>query len=267
MRCVRLRRACIEIASGEPRVSLATVDVESPKAGYRAAAHEENVAPRPAVARDTPFIVLAAYNESATIHHVVLELTARYRNVVVVDDGSTDGTFALARAAGAAVLRHVVNRGQGAALQTGIEYSLARGAACIVTFDSDGQHRADDIPVLIEPIERGECDIVLGSRFLGSTENMPRSRRWVLKAGVWFTRFTSGLAVTDAHNGLRAFSRRAGHSTTSREETTGDGRSDDDASGMGSAYCVRRRRSTSSSSPAAIVAGLAGSARSSVGFA
>jgi glycosyltransferase involved in cell wall biosynthesis len=102
----------------------------------------------------------------------------------------------------------VINRGQGAALQTGITYALARSADYIVTFDSDGQHRVEDIARLVAPIERAEVDITLGSRFLGQAVNMSIWRRLLLKAGVVFTRVFSGIKVTDTHNGLRGFSRR-----------------------------------------------------------
>lgn len=137
------------------------------------------------------------------------ELRSLHLNVVVIDDGSQDDTAERAKCAGAMLLRHVINRGQGAALQTGIEYSLAHGAKFVITFDSDGQHCTKDLPNLLAPILRGEVEIVLGSRFLGRVENMPWTRWLLLKAAVGFTRLTSGMRVTDAHNGLRAFSRRA----------------------------------------------------------
>lgn len=156
-----------------------------------------------------PHLVLPAFNEAATIGEVVRGLRARYRHVVVVDDGSVDETAREARAAGATVLRHVLNRGQGATLQTGIRFCLERGAECLVTFDSDGQHRVADVPALVEPIYRGEADVVLGSRFLGAGREMPASRRLLLRGAVLFTWMVSGLKLTDAHNGLRAFSRRA----------------------------------------------------------
>lgn len=137
------------------------------------------------------------------------ELRSHYPNVIVIDDGSQDDTAARAKHAGATLLRHAINRGQGAALQTGIEYSLAKGAEFVITFDSDGQHCVDDLPNLLTPILRSEAEVVLGSRFLGRVENMPWTRWLLLKAAVGFTRLTSGMRVTDAHNGLRALSRRA----------------------------------------------------------
>ena len=155
------------------------------------------------------WVVIPAFNEAAAIGSVIADLRPFAGNIVVVDDGSKDGTADAAHEAGAVVLRHVINRGQGAALQTGIEYALRRGASAIVTFDSDGQHSAADVPTLLAPLREGRADIVLGSRFLGSTESMPRLRRIVLRFAVLFTRSVSGLKVTDAHNGMRAFSRRA----------------------------------------------------------
>lgn len=162
-----------------------------------------------AAARRALFIVIAAFNEAAAIGEVVRELCAGYPNVVVVDDGSRDATSEQARAAGALVLRHLINRGQGAALQTGITYALQHGARVIATFDADGQHCPDDLPALVLPILRGEVDICLGSRFLGQDSLMPRARRHMLRAAVAFTRVTSGMRLSDTHNGLRAFSRRA----------------------------------------------------------
>lgn len=156
------------------------------------------------------YVVIPAYNEQASIGRVVSEVVGRYPNVVVVDDGSVDETSVTARVSGAIVLRHLVNRGQGAAIQTGIEFARSHGAGCIVTFDADGQHRVEDIAALIAPIQSGECEIVLGSRFLRpTTTNMPRSRRFLLGLGVLFTRLVNRVRVTDTHNGLRAFSRRA----------------------------------------------------------
>ena len=153
-------------------------------------------------------LVIAAFNEGSAIGQVVTELLPRY-SVVVVDDGSRDDTAQAARAAGAHVLRHLINRGQGAALQTGITYALQQGARFVVTFDADGQHQASDLPALVGPIARGEVDICLGSRFLEHADEVPMGRRILLMAAVVFTLITSRVRLTDAHNGLRAFSRRA----------------------------------------------------------
>jgi glycosyltransferase involved in cell wall biosynthesis len=161
------------------------------------------------VVKDTTYIVIPAFNEERAIRAVVAELRVSWTHVVIVDDGSCDATALVARQSGATVLMHVINRGQGAALQTGIVHALRCGAQIVVTFDSDGQHRAEDVDTLIAPITEGRAEVVLGSRFLGSTENMPVLRRLILRAATTFTRITSGVRVTDAHNGLRAFSRSA----------------------------------------------------------
>jgi glycosyltransferase involved in cell wall biosynthesis len=138
----------------------------------------------------------------------VSDLVRHRHAVLVVDDGSHDETGAKACAAGAKVVTHPVNFGQGAALQTGIRFALASGAEYIVTFDADGQHRAADIAALIGALKTQHADFALGSRFLGHAPAMPAARRLVLKFATWFTRVTTGLKVTDTHNGLRAMTRR-----------------------------------------------------------
>ena len=161
------------------------------------------------VPTDRVFIVIAAFNEARTIRDVVQKLLVHYPDLVVVDDASSDGTALCLKGLKVFLLRHILNRGQGAALQTGITFALEQGADVIVTFDADGQHHEKNIPALVEPILRGECDVSLGSRFLGSAHNLPFTRRVILKAGVLFTRMASGIKVTDVHNGLRAFSSEA----------------------------------------------------------
>jgi glycosyltransferase involved in cell wall biosynthesis len=153
------------------------------------------------------FIVMPAYNEARVIGPIVRAVRARYPDVIVVDDGSTDETAREAQDAGALVARHVLNRGQGAALQTGITLALGRGADVVVTFDSDGQHRIEEIERLVEPVSTGRADVALGSRFQGAADRIPPLRRFVLRCATRFTRLVSGIEVTDAHNGLRAFSR------------------------------------------------------------
>ncbi len=157
-------------------------------------------------------VVVPAYNEERTIGGVVKCLLTKAAHVVVVDDGSTDTTAKRAEESGAFVLRHPINRGQGAALQTGMHFALLQDADIIVTFDADGQHDEADLAALIEPILQGECEATLGSRFLGRAENIPRSRLVLLKLGVWFARLVTRMKVTDVHNGLRAFSARAARS-------------------------------------------------------
>jgi glycosyltransferase involved in cell wall biosynthesis len=158
-----------------------------------------------AVAPTGATIVIAAYNEATVIAEVVADVLRTFDHVVVVDDGSSDGTAALARAAGADVVRHPVNLGQGAALVTGIRHALATHAPeYVVTFDADGQHRTVDAAAMVDRARDEDVQVVLGSRFLGSS-NATGARRVLLRAATWFTRMTSGLQVTDAHNGLRVF--------------------------------------------------------------
>jgi glycosyltransferase involved in cell wall biosynthesis len=106
------------------------------------------------------------------------------------------------------VVRHPINLGQGAGLQTGIAFALAQGADVVVTFDGDGQHRAQEIERLIGALREQGADFALGSRFLGTAMRVPKARRVLLKLATWFTRLTTGLQVTDTHNGLRAMTRR-----------------------------------------------------------
>lgn len=150
------------------------------------------------------WIVIAAWNEARVIRGVVSEVVAAGWAVVVVDDGSQDDTAAAASVPGAVVLRHAINRGQGAALQTGIQYALRRGARHIVTFDADGQHSVEDIPELIAAL--ATHDIALGSRFLGKDAiGTTRRRRALLRTATSISNRMSGMKLTDAHCGLRAF--------------------------------------------------------------
>jgi glycosyltransferase involved in cell wall biosynthesis len=159
---------------------------------------------------DRVWIVIPAYNEVRSIGRVLTELRdVGVQNVVVVDDGSSDATAETAARYDVWVLRHIVNRGQGAALQTGIEFAVKHHAGIIVTFDADGQHCVGDLPGLVEPIEQGRCEVVLGSRFRGASPGIPWTRKLLLKAAVVGTRLTTGLSVTDTHNGLRAMTQAA----------------------------------------------------------
>lgn len=154
------------------------------------------------------WVVIAAYNEAIVIAETVADVLHSVGNVVVVDDCSVDETSQNALLAGAHVLRHPINLGQGAALQTGIQYALSKGCEYVVTFDADGQHSAQEILPMLDALRQSNSDIVLGSRFLGSTLNLPWQRRWVLKAAILFTHFTGGIKLTDVHNGFRIMTRQ-----------------------------------------------------------
>jgi glycosyltransferase involved in cell wall biosynthesis len=156
--------------------------------------------------------VIPAYQEATRIAAVVRALAARVDGVVVVDDGSRDDTAEVARREGARVLRHAVNRGQGAALKTGTLAALAAGAEAVVHFDADGQHGADALEALLAPLRQGRADVVLGSRFLGlASASMPPARRLLLLAARQFNRVALGVSreLTDPQSGLRALSARA----------------------------------------------------------
>jgi polyprenyl-phospho-N-acetylgalactosaminyl synthase len=172
---------------------------------------------RPNKRSDGVWIVVPAFNEAQAIASVLADLRRTGYQIGVVDDGSADATAELAMQAGATVVRHPVNLGQGAALQTGIKFALLRGANFIVTFDADGQHRVDEIATLLSALVLHRADFALGSRFLGRAANMPTSRRLLLQAAISFTRATPGLAITDAHNGLRAMTRRGAQTINLRQ--------------------------------------------------
>lgn len=155
-------------------------------------------------------VVVPVHNEAKVLATVLGDLVAVFPHVIVVDDGSNDGSAEVARAAGALVLRHAVNLGQGAALQTGFEYVLAETPLeYVVTFDGDGQHDPADAHAMLQFADERSLEAVLGSRITGSATGQPWTRRLLLRAGVIFTRWSTGLAVTDTHNGLRVLSRSA----------------------------------------------------------
>jgi glycosyltransferase involved in cell wall biosynthesis len=150
------------------------------------------------------WVVIPAYNEASVLTGSIQDLLRLGVSVVVVDDGSADDTAAVARVAGALVLRHPVNLGQGASLQTGIDFALSRGARVLVSFDADGQHLARDVPALLAALDEG-ADVALGSRFSGHIEGASRGRILFLQSVVLVSNTLSGLRLTDAHCGLRAF--------------------------------------------------------------
>lgn len=159
----------------------------------------------------TVFVVVPAFNEARVIRRGLQRLLGLGYQIVVVDDGSSDETWSILRSMPVHSLRHPVNLGQGAALQTGMSYALSHGADAIVHFDADEQHRVEDIEVLLEPLRRGEADVALGSRFLRTedAEAVPPRRRLVLRAAVVVNGLLTGMWLTDAHNGMRALNRRA----------------------------------------------------------
>lgn len=150
------------------------------------------------------WIVIPLYNEATVVGQVITGLAAHFEHILCVDDGSTDDSVAVALAAGARVLRHPVNLGQGAALQTGFAYVAGMpGARYIVTFDADGQHRIEDALGMLRTAREHDLAIVFGSRFLDERTQPGWLKKIVLKTAVFVTNRTTGLRLTDAHNGLR----------------------------------------------------------------
>jgi glycosyltransferase involved in cell wall biosynthesis len=157
------------------------------------------------------WIVVPAYNEAAVIGEVIADLRSVFDHVVCVDDGSQDDTGAIALRAGAHLVRHPVNLGQGAAIQTGIEYARSQpGAEVFVTFDADGQHRVKDVMRMIDKLTAEDVDIVIGTRFAdqGVHSEVPLLKRIVLRTAVWLSPRSRRLNLSDAHNGLRVFNRK-----------------------------------------------------------
>nr|WP_109473725.1 glycosyltransferase family 2 protein [Ornithinimicrobium cavernae] len=156
------------------------------------------------------WLVIPLYNEATVIADVITAARETFPHVVCVDDASTDGSGVAARAAGAVVVTHPFNLGQGAALQTGISYVLqATDAAYVVTFDADGQHRVEDAAAMVRRAKDEDVAIVFGSRFLDDRTKPGLLRRLILKGAVWITNQQTGLRLSDAHNGLRVIRRDA----------------------------------------------------------
>jgi glycosyltransferase involved in cell wall biosynthesis len=161
--------------------------------------------------RSKVFVVIPAYNEGRVLANTVWALLPYGYSVVVVDDGSRDDSAAGLAGLAVHYLRHPINLGQGAALQTGMDYALRQGAEFIVHFDADGQHPADRIESFLDPLRTGECDLVTGSRFLVAEDQalVPASRRFLLKGAVLVSGILTGVWLSDAHNGFRALTAEA----------------------------------------------------------
>jgi len=150
-----------------------------------------------------------AYNEDRFLGSVVLKLRTLGYMVLVVDDGSTDSTVSVAESAGAIVVRHPVNRGKTAAVQTVFEHARKLDLSALVLLDGDSQHDPSDVERLVAPVLSGQADMVVGSRFIGAPSEIPRWRVAGQHALTLATNLGSGLHVTDTESGFRAFSRRA----------------------------------------------------------
>ncbi|MFI7674930.1 glycosyltransferase family 2 protein [Actinophytocola sp. NPDC049390] len=155
------------------------------------------------------WLVVPVYNEGPVVAEVINEALRVFPNIVCVDDGSKDNSAEQIRRTGAHLVRHPVNLGQGAAIQTGVEYARAQpGAAYFATFDSDGQHLVSDVERMVQRLRDEPLDILVGTRFHGSTEHIPFLKRLVLKTVVALSPRLRKLHLSDAHNGLRVFNKK-----------------------------------------------------------
>ena len=157
------------------------------------------------------FVVIPAYGESKVIGRTLAPLIQSGYQVVVVDDGSPDDTEAALRGLPIYYLRHSINLGTGAARQTGMTFALRKGAEYVVHFDADGQHDASEIPKMIEPLLAGRADVTLGTRFhrKEDIDEIPTVRKFVLRGAILVNAIMTGVRLSDAHNGFRAFNRDA----------------------------------------------------------
>ena len=154
--------------------------------------------------------VIPAWNEEQNIGPVLTGLKGFADEVIVVDDCSSDRTGAIAEQHGALVLRHPINRGQGAALQTGNAFALKNKADIIVHFDADNQFSAAEIPAMIAPLLAGQADIVFGSRFLGKKSNLPYfKRKIIMPLARMINYYIFRIKLSDPQNGFRALTRES----------------------------------------------------------
>jgi UDP-N-acetylglucosamine---dolichyl-phosphate N-acetylglucosaminyltransferase len=164
----------------------------------------------PNLLKNNIYIVMPAYNESKTIKGIIEELKDRNLNLIIIDDGSSDKTYEIAlksiNSYNGRIYRHILNRGLGAALETGIKAALAKNADIIVTFDADGQHDPEDIFKVCKPIIEGNADVVIGKR---DFEKMPLSKKLGNQIMNAITRIFYGIHVNDSQSGLRALDRKA----------------------------------------------------------
>ena len=158
-------------------------------------------------------IVIPVFNEAGMIAEVVAEVRKTFANVICIDDGSIDDSGRIAKEAGAKTYFHPMNLGQGAALQTGIEAAISNSEIkYLVTFDADGQHSVADAMAMVKRLREGDVEVVFGSRFLDERTEIGTLKKLVLKVAVFYTNALSGVKLTDAHNGLRAFTRNVAES-------------------------------------------------------
>ncbi len=163
------------------------------------------------VENSSVFVVVPSFNEANQIRQTLEPLIREGYSVVLVDDCSTDDTQHVVRDLPIHYIRHPMNLGQGAALQTGMQYAVQAGAKFVLHFDADGQHDWREIPNMLQPLASGEADVALGTRFQRDEDiaAIPLMRRMVLRIAIMVNGFMTGLWLSDAHNGFRAFTHNA----------------------------------------------------------
>lgn len=166
------------------------------------------------MSRARVLVIIPAHNEEASLEATLGEVRrtpagpAFTLDVLVVDDGSRDGTARVARGVGVPVVRHTVNLGVGGALQTGFRYAVERGFDVGVQLDADGQHDPAYLAALLEPVLRRECDLSIGSRFVArSSYRAPLARRFGMMVFSGVVRLALGQRITDTTSGFRAYNR------------------------------------------------------------
>jgi len=157
-------------------------------------------------------VVVPAYNEGSIIASVLHQLEEHFKIIIAIDDGSTDNTWEEINSTSAISLKHLINIGQGGSIRTGFDFALKTGVDYIGTFDADGQHRIKDLLQMYQHISKHpDLDILLGSRFLSEdgAQDISKERKLLLKLATAMSRIMHNLDITDTHNGLRVFSRKA----------------------------------------------------------
>ena len=155
-------------------------------------------------------VIVPIFNEEQVVRRIVQSLVAEKFTTVIVDDGSSDNSLQSISDLPVKILKHSTNFGQGAALQTGFEFAKKNpNLEIFVTFDADGQHQIKDVENIISPIKENKADIVFGTRFQDDKTKMPLLKRIILKLAIRYTNLSTGVPLTDAHNGFRAMNRNA----------------------------------------------------------
>jgi len=152
---------------------------------------------------------IPAYNEQKNIASIIIKLKKNVNEIIVCDDGSSDDTNEIAKELGASVIQHKKNLGYGASIKSIFLKAKEMKADILVTFDADGQHRVKDIENIIDPIQKNEADVVIGSRFLNQESNMPKYRKIGIKTITGITNKTLGQKLSDSQSGFRAYNKKA----------------------------------------------------------